>query len=857
MYKKLTYSFSFVLLLALVLTSAAEAELVGWWKLDEGSGTAAADSSGYGNDGTLEGSAAWDAGNFGNAVLFEGSSWIELPPAAWDPIEKHVTVAFWAFGGDAQPVNHFVFAAYSADDNAARQASAHIPWSNGNVYWDSGYDGAYDRLSTALPPEFHKGAWVHWAFTKDADSGEQKIYINGELFLEGANYTKPITGVNVFTIGCRGTSGRDQNYVGTVDDFRLYDTALTQEEIAVVLTGAGSSFPSALGPQPEDGALLEATWASLSWRPGSFAVSHDVYLGTNIDDVNNGAAETFIGNQAATTLIVGFAGFPVPDGLAPGTTYYWRIDEVNDANAASPWKGDIWSFSIPPKTGYNPIPADGAKFIDTSPTLTWTPGFDAKLHTVYFGESFDEVDSAVGGMPLGSASYSPGAIEPDKTYYWRVDEFDVLATHKGSIWSFTTAGEGGGVKGEYFTGMTPSGISALTRIDPQINFDFSGDEPIPVGPDNFSIRWTGEVEAVFTETYTFYTNSDDGVRLWIDGQPLINNWTNHGNTEDNGKIDLVAGNTYSVVMEYYEDGGGAVAQLRWESPSTPKDLIPQGALSQLVHAHSASPANGAEGVKLTSDLTWGAGDFAASHEVYVGADADAVANATKASPEYKGSKALGDESLDPGLLDFDATYYWRVDEVNATNSDSPWTGNVWSFWTGNFIVVEDFEAYNDINEGDPGSNRVYLTWIDGFGTTTNGAVAGNIDPPFMIEGRESAQAMPLGYDNVGKVSEATRTLDVTNWTDHGVTKLSLWFRGSGGNSADRLFVALGNAVVYHPDPAATQDGGWNNWIIDLADFAGANLANVTSMTLGIGTRGAPDANGGTGTVDFDDIRLIQ
>ncbi|MEA3226968.1 MAG: hypothetical protein U9Q07_13540, partial [Planctomycetota bacterium] len=164
MSKKLVYTVSVVLMLGLMMSGLAQAgdpSLVGWWKFDEGSGTSAADSSGRGNHGTLEGSAAWDAGNFGNGVYIEGSSWIEIPPAAWDPIEKHVTVAFWAYGGDAQPVDHFVFAAYSADDNAARQASAHIPWSNGNVYWDTGHDGStYDRLSTALPPEFHKGAWV-------------------------------------------------------------------------------------------------------------------------------------------------------------------------------------------------------------------------------------------------------------------------------------------------------------------------------------------------------------------------------------------------------------------------------------------------------------------------------------------------------------------------------------------------------------------------------------------------------------------------------------------------------------------------------------------------------------------------
>jgi hypothetical protein len=95
-----------------------------------------------------------------------------------------------------------------------------------------------------------------------------------------------------------------------------------------------------------------------------------------------------------------------------------------------------------------------------------------------------------------------------------------------------------------------------------------------------------------------------------------------------------------------------------------------------------------------------------------------------------------------------------------------------------------------------------------------------------------------------------------DWTVHGVTKLVVWFRGDSANAADRMFVALGNAITYHPDDAATQDGGWNEWVIDLTEFAGVDLANVPSITLGFGTRGAPVATGGTGTVEFDDIGLI-
>jgi hypothetical protein len=177
-------------------------------------------------------------------------------------------------------------------------------------------------------------------------------------------------------------------HVEVVDAFQGSWGWIAVDEIQVTnaleLADAGP-FPKAWGPDPSDGALNNATWANLSWTAGAFAVSHDVYLGDSFDDVNGGTGDTFLGNHTGMSVLVGFAGYPVPDGLVPGTTYYWRIDEVNDADPNSPWKGDIWSFSIPPKTAYFPDPIDGAEFVDLHAELSWTAGFGAILHTVYLG----------------------------------------------------------------------------------------------------------------------------------------------------------------------------------------------------------------------------------------------------------------------------------------------------------------------------------------------------------------------------------------------------------------------------------------------------------------------------------------
>ncbi len=136
-------------------------------------------------------------------------------------------------------------------------------------------------------------------------------------------------------------------------------------------------------------------------------------------------------------------------------------------------------------------------------------------------------------------------------------------------------------------------------------------------------------------------------------------------------------------------------------------------------------------------------------------------NATTASPEYKGTKALGDESYDPGKFGWASTYYWRIDEVNSVNPDSPWTGSLWNFTIADFIVIEDFEAYNDYPP-----DEIFSTWIDGYGVATNGSTAGYAEPNFLagehyvettiVHG--GSQSMPLFYDNNFKYSDATITL---------------------------------------------------------------------------------------------------
>jgi len=779
MCKKLICLLAFIVVLGLTLAGPARAELAAWWKFDDGSGTSAMDSSGNALDGTLEGGPQWVEGQLGGALEFNGTGARVVAPNI--PFNsRSFTVMMW--------VNAVLYTGeqvvFSTGLTGSNDTDMHFRLGgagSGNVPPGGVRMGFYNNDLDTAGGIILENTWYHITFWYDFENQSRRIYVDGVMEAEGDS--NPYLGTTGNTV--IGAWGTGQWFQGIIDDVQVYSHALTENEILAAMRGL-EGYPYASKPSPEDGAMHADTWVTLSWRPGDFAVSHDVYLSDSFDDVNESMEDAFRGNQGSTYYVAGFPGFAYPEGLVPGTSYYWRIDEVNEADPNSPWRGKVWSFTVPPMKAYDPVPADGSKFIDAATNaLRWTAGFGAKLHTVYFGDDYDTVSNAVGGLPVGVATYNPGPLETVKTYYWRVDEFDGAQTHTGNVWSFTTAKEGGGVRGDYYRGMNFNNL-ILTRTDPQINFNWgdpgSPDPAVPV--DQFSVRWTGEVEAGFTETYTFYTSTDDGARLWVDGQQLVDQWVDQGTTELSGSIDLVAGNTYSLVMEYYENGGGAVAELRWSSPSTSKQLVPQAALAPPVKASGPSPANGSTGASLTPMLRWNPGDYAASHEVYFGTDADAVRNANQASPEFKATKALGDESYDPGKLAWNTTYYWRVDEVNDLHPESPWIGNLWSFTTGDFLLVDDFESYTD---DDMAGQAIWQSWIDGFGVAGNGSQVGYLLPPYAEQAivHSGSQSMPLLFNNIGGVTNSEASLTLAwprDWTEEDVVELSLWFRGIPGST---------------------------------------------------------------------------
>jgi hypothetical protein len=139
---------------------------------------------------------------------------------------------------------------------------------------------------------------------------------------------------------------------------------------------------------------------------------------------------------------------------------------------------------------------------------------------------------------------------------------------------------GSGLKGEYFDNMDLTGLG-VTRTDPTVNFDWASGTPDPsVGADTFSVRWTGTVTPLYSQTYRFYAGGDDGVRLWINNVQVINDWTDHGYLElQTPDIALTAGQAVPIRFEFYENSGNARATLSWSSASQTKQIIPTAQLA--------------------------------------------------------------------------------------------------------------------------------------------------------------------------------------------------------------------------------------------------------------------------------------
>lgn len=191
-------------------------------------------------------------------------------------------------------------------------------------------------------------------------------------------------------------------------------------------------------------------------------------------------------------------------------------------------------------------------------------------------------------------SYRDTGLSAGTVYVYSVIAYDVAGNNSNysSLGIITTPASntaGNGLTGKYYNNKDFTDLK-LTRVDETVNAYWNNNSPdSSMDKDTFSVRWTGQIQPLYSETYTFHTTSDDGVRLWVNGTKLIDNWTDHSAAVNSGSITLTAGQKYDIQLEYYNNSGEGKIMLEWSSASQAKQVVPKSQLYSSTLADYQAP----------------------------------------------------------------------------------------------------------------------------------------------------------------------------------------------------------------------------------------------------------------------------
>ncbi len=774
---KLTHLVVIVLTVGFVQASLGQVvdpNLVGWWKFDEGSGTVAADSSGNGRDGTLLLGPVWRTdGARGGCLFFDGDDdYVRIAQQpALNPGTGSFTILFWS-NIDPTPGTRGDTTWDLAVNKRDTGSVGYYVGAQRTQGGDAGHTGyrfmlgntAATRTDTAFVA-VPLGEWVLIAAVLDRAANAQKISVDGGA--TWASTTPPPGAIAPAQDLAIGWDIGPNNYWfhGKIDDVALFSRALSSSQIKRIMQ-KGMTPELAAVPKPGTGTADLPRDLTLSWTPGLYAGTHDVYIGTSLADVTAASRANPLGvlvgqGQTATTYDL--------SGLAFGQTYYWRVDEVNAPPTNTIFKGEVWRFTVEP-IGY----------------------------------------ALAGGQITATASSSSSADEgPANTINGSgLDAADLHAVDTTKMW-LSAAGDSAWIRYEF---------DKVYSLYQMLVWNHNGVAEPLIG---FGIK-----EAT--------------IEYSVDGAA----WTRLGEGHTFGRASGKADYTFNTTIDF---GGVAAKFVRITAVSNWGGILKQYGLSEVrflyipVSARQPEPNSGAKDVTPPQTLTWRPGRQAARHEVYLSTDKQAVINGT--APVA----TVTEPRFDPATLNLAQTYYWKVNEVNDAAAVKVWQGDVWSFSTPEYLVVDDFESYT-IDEG----NRIYEIWIDGWENKT-GSQVGYLDAPFVertiLHG--GRQSMPLTYNNGAApfYSEIERTFDEPqDWTAYGVVTLTLYFRGTLGNDG-KLYVKINNTkVAYDGDAGDIAKLVWQPWNIDLKSVGGS-LASVKKLTIGV------EGNNAKGVLYIDDIVL--
>jgi YVTN family beta-propeller protein len=462
---------------------------------------------------------------------------------------------------------------------------------------------------------------------------------------------------------------------------------------------------------PDNAAITVPITTQLSWSSVDYATSYDVYF---VPDMSGPLV--FMGNQTGTTYN--------PGPLAYSTKYWWEIDSKNNAGTTT---GYLWYFTtedppaVAPAQVTTPNPADSTTTIPITQQLSWASASGATSYDVYFGTTAPGISK---GNQTGT-SYNPGALNPNTTYYWRIDSKNTIGTTTGNIWSFTTQAPPAQV-------TTPNPADSATTI-----------------PITQQLSWASASSATY---YDVYFGTDNPPSNIINGTSTLDTSYNPG--------------TLSYSTPYYwrinsRNDAGVTTGIVWSFTTEAAPVIPPAQVT------SPNPADGATDVPNTYQLSWAAASGATSYDVYFGTTLPGTPVTTTTGTTYN-----------PGTLSNNTTYSWRID---SKNNDGTTTGPVWSFTTAS-TAVDDY-----VWVSNAGINNVLC--IKKSDSTQTMIPVGTAHDGSAVDGTYCwvTNRASNNVTRIKKLDSTTTTIPVgTSPWGVAVDSIYVWVTNSGSNNVTRI-----------------------------------------------------------------------
>ncbi len=724
------------------------------WKFDEGDGDIAYDSAGN-NDGQLMNGPVWTSGQIDGALSFDGvDDYVEMGDTVRNYLGTDYTVSAW-IKTDTLSSNHEI-AAYRDSQGYSVQSPVlfQLDQQNSDIRFIVG-DISHPILFATYTGVLTTGTWYHVAGVRQGDN--LNVYVNAVSGVPASGTLDEMINADNLKIGaleCCGGSA-DHFFDGIIDDVRVYNVALSAEEIKQLYQEGRSRKAS--DPNPADGARGIDPNATLSWTPGKGALSHDIYFGTSFDDVNDADIydpNIYMGNQEENYWDVNSYD---PNGLELDTTFYWRIDEVG---AAITTKGDVWSFRTVIEAGF----------------MSWW--------------KFDE---GTGDIAYDSAGNNHGSVSGAS---WTAGQIDgALAFDGVNDYVLVPDDESQQIKTNQITLSAWIWLAADAGEDTQRRIICKQQTSSRTWALLIAERdYAGNGNKVF-----FHDSSGTAASLCYSSSSLIIDRWYHVCVSDNaGKIRIYID---GLLDETYDEGYGIPAQIAapiaiGENPDSrfffegniddvrvynralsAEEIwrLYQEGLSR--KASDPNPADGARGIDPNVILSWTSGEGALSHDIYFGTDFGEVNDADIYDPNiYMGSQEENYwdvRNYAPNGLEPDTMFYWRVDEVGDAIVTK---GDVWSFTTYAEPNIEfGLVARWEFDEGT--GDVAYDSIGDNDGTLVNNPVwtAGKINSALDFHGDDGVYILPsAGTDS--PLNIYNKDMSISAWVK---------FRGGGGTIVAR------------------------------------------------------------------------